>query len=654
MKNLKYLGFAFLILLLFASCATKSVASEDVSEDPVATESKALAEMESGNPDGMEVMPPPLEGMRLEGFDPALMAMQEGFGGRREMPGMFDGAGGFSVTPAEPISFTVDEDDLLYDISIKSVSSPMIPETFYDAEDILNLEEYEIISIILDGPDFIASSLAEGISVLNDGEVLLIENTTADKYCFYLEGEREGTIRIESDKADYALILNEVSLKGKSLPALQLKGDSKAFIYSAEGSFNRIEDSKDNEKKGVVTADGDVIFSGKGEIEIYAFKKHGLKVDGTVRVVSGDLYFICDEQCEGNGISVDDAYIQDAGDVRILANGSVQGEESKGIKVNGREGEDAKGYLVINGGTITIDSVGKALTAGFEAEEDGETESVEDDPIPNVYVNNGVVKINTTGEIYELSDELSLSPEGIEAKNDLIINGGLIEICATDDALNAGGMIIINSGSLLAHSKAADAIDSNTAVEINGGAIVALGSMMPEMAIDCDSNNRFTYNGGYVVALSGAGSQLPGSSESTGYAFSIGQSFAPGESIALTASDGNVLLAFKVPENYDRATSGMIAASGINKGVKYSLLRGAEVEADYFFNGMYLSNITASGGEESGSAIAESRVTSLGSGADNRQMGGFGGNRMMSPDGFDPKAMRNEADWGGMRPVGGF
>ena len=64
----------------------------------------------------------------------------------------------------------------------------------------------------------------------------------------------------------------------------------------------------------------------------------------------------------------------------ISAMGNVHGEESKGIKVNGRESNNPMGWVEINGGYIEIESVGKGITAGFEADEDGETEDTSDDP----------------------------------------------------------------------------------------------------------------------------------------------------------------------------------------------------------------------------------------------------------------------------------
>lgn len=576
--------------------------------------------------------------MMQEGVTPNQMMPRGEFSSRNMMAP--DGGMGFSVPQSEPIEFTVDESDALYEVSTISVSSPDFSETYYDAEDILNIEEYELVPIILKKDSFAASDVPEGVSIKQNGEIIEIENSTNKKFNYYFEGIYEGTIAIKSDNANYAVTLNDATIAGKSFPAMQLKSETKAFFYSAEDSINKISDSADNEKKGAITSSGDVIFSGDGEIELNAYKKHGLKVDGTVRVLSGSLVINCDENAEGNGISADDAFILDGGNVEIYAHGSIQGEESKGIKVNGREGENAKGHLVINGGTITVDSVGKALTAGFESDEDGETATLEDDPTPNVFINNGVIKINTTGAVYEISEDLSLSPEGIEAKNNLVINGGLIEICATDDALNSGGSIIINSGCLFAYSMSADGIDANTSIEINGGLSMILGSSAPEMAIDCDSNSRFAYHGGTVVALSGQGSQTPGSSATTGYVLSTGMQFLNGESIAIVDSEGNALAAFTVPENYTRAFGGIIASSEFKSGEAYTLLRNAEIGGQYFFNGIYLGALTAEG-DEAASATISGNTTTIGNAmcGMGAMGGGFDPNMRQNMGGFDPSLM---------------
>ena len=323
MKYFKYIVL-FMALAMIMGCSSKNNSYDAVSTEPATVETvvEAPAVPETVP---VEAVYDPMMAMP-QGFDPSNMQIPQGFDpNNMQMPNRFDpnnmqmangmmpanmqngdfarggmqgggfnpGGMGFNIQASEPIAFTTDESSVLYEASITSVSSPNIPETYYDSKDILNIEAYEIVAILLKGDSFTSTSLPEGVAIKQDGEIIEIKNSTDKKYNFYLEGDYEGTIVIKSDDANYALTFNDVNLTGKSLPAMQLKSETKAFFYSAEGSINRIADSSDNEKKGVITSSGDIIINGKGEIEITTYKKHGLKVDGTVRMVSGKLVVIC-------------------------------------------------------------------------------------------------------------------------------------------------------------------------------------------------------------------------------------------------------------------------------------------------------------------------------------------------------------------------
>ncbi|MBQ0070260.1 MAG: carbohydrate-binding domain-containing protein, partial [Spirochaetales bacterium] len=366
-----------------------------------------------------------------------------------------------------------------------------------------------------------------------------------------------------------------------------------------------------------------------------------LKVDGTVRLVSGTLHCVTDTLAEGNAISVDDAYIQDGGALLIEANGNVHASESKGLKVNGRESEEnAKGYLVINGGSVDITSVGKAMTAGWKAEEDGETETLSDDPTPNLIINGGVLHLTTTGTPYEYSDEESLSPEGLEAKNKLEINGGYIEISATDDALNAGGSIVLNGGILFAYSRSADALDSNGTVIINGGEAVLLGAGGAEMGLDMDINSAFTYHGGTVVAM-GGGNNTPGAKDTDACVISFQSPVSAGSSFALVDEKGNAVVAFQIPSWYNLGSSVEVLSSDLKIGSTYRLVGNTEVTSSSFFNGLYRGEVTTSGGSELASYTISSFVTGGEGGMFGGMRGGMEGERGMRMNFQDGQAPEN-------------
>jgi hypothetical protein len=237
-----------------------------------------------------------------------------------------------------------------------------------------------------------------------------------------------------------------------------------------------------------------MVFSGEGELHVTGDYKHGIFSNDYIRVCGGKIDV---DVSERDAVRSVNGFIFDDGELVVNATGTTTDDESKGIRVEGDDdtanGQD-KGYIVINGGYITVTSVGKAITAAWDIDEDlGDNDAGNPDPF--VEINNGVIDITTTGTPYETA-AASLSPEGIEGKSGLTINSGYITIDATEDALNSGGPITINGGYLYCISDY-DAIDANGDLSINGGVIVAIGGSQPEGAFDCD-DNTFTVTGNLV------------------------------------------------------------------------------------------------------------------------------------------------------------
>ncbi len=399
----------------------------------------------------------------------------------------------------------------------------------------------------------------------------------ADPIEIALSGKLDGTLIVKSDNADYKLVLDGASISGKTLPAVQLKSTTTATIYLAEGSDNTIQDSSENTKKGAITSSGDIIFDGAegSTLDINVFKKHGIKADGGVTINGGDIMILGDEKAEGNMISADKFFVMNGGNLTIYADGNVHATESKGIKVNGVEGTGTGlGYVEINGGCLAIQSVGKAITAGWKLSEDATTADTSDDPIPNVYINGGYILIITTGTPYEYSDEESLSPEGIEAKNELHINGGYIELHTTDDSLNATNAVIINGGYVYAIASDNDSIDSNGTIAINGGTVICMSSSH-EQAFDCDNDSNFTYTGGTYVGA-GNGNNMPKGKGTTGYSIAYGDStFYAGDQIAVLDPNSNVVIGFVVPYEVDSLTSIVFGTDAFTQNSTYSIAIGA-------------------------------------------------------------------------------
>ena len=121
----------------------------------------------------------------------------------------------------------------------------------------------------------------------------------------FLSGTLEGTLIVKSDNADYTLILNNVTITGKTLPAIQLKSTTTATIYMPDGTTSVISDSPENTKKGAITSSGSIVFAGSSRaiLEIDVYKKHGVKTDGGVTFDSGYVYIHGINRCTKNNLS---------------------------------------------------------------------------------------------------------------------------------------------------------------------------------------------------------------------------------------------------------------------------------------------------------------------------------------------------------------
>ncbi len=393
-----------------------------------------------------------------------------------------------------------------------------------------------------------------------------------------IAGISDKAILIKSDY-DYTLVLNNVELSCINNSPLTLKGEGCVDLVLKGNS--KISDTIENEKKGAIVSKSNIVLSGDGSLLVEGNKKHAIKSDGYLRIISGNLVVRVNTEAEGNALSIDRAYIQDGGNISIYAQGSVYGEESKGLKVNGVEEENAMGQIIINGGYLYIESVGKAMSAGWKISEDATTETIEDDPSPDLIINGGVVRVKTTGIPYEVSDEESLSPEGLEAKGSLVINGGIVEVEATDDGLNAGKEIIINGGYIYSYSRAADAIDSNGELAINGGIIVALGGFVPETGLDCDNDSNFIFTGGTVVSFGGANNNTPRNEKTTSYSLS----FSSSSSFAILDGD-TTLFSFTLPNNYVGKNCVEVLSSSFKDGEEYRVVEINDIASNSSFNGL--------------------------------------------------------------------
>ncbi len=204
----------------------------------------------------------------------------------------------------------------------------------------------------------------------------------------------------------------------------------------------------------------------------------------------------------------------------------------------------------------------------------------------------GIVKIES-GHV----EVVTASPgaEGIEGKQGIVIDGGTVVVHSPDDAINAGGQIVVNGGHVTAHSTGNDAVDSNYGESQGGGGfppfmqhdepqepgIVVTGGTLwawsqngpPEEGLDCDSA-PIRIAGGTVFSIGAGMGDMPSvptqDTAEQPTALLIGLQLKEREPVRLTDSEGQVLCEFAAPFDFQHSSS-LISSPAFRVGETYTV-----------------------------------------------------------------------------------
>ena len=352
------------------------------------------------------------------------------------------------------------------------------------------------------------SGLPEDVQMEQDGAYLTITSASAEPLAIELSGKTDDGGLLINVASPLKLIFNNVTLKSQRGDAILSQGKEHVYAVLAEGSVNELSDCRNPEmppmmgfppmgmgRPGEGRPDfgsmpefkpGEMPFMNREREENpedyhvqYGVRmkkpqmKKKLKIDGT---------FVCAGPLTVSG----------KGSLQVLSNNKV-GLKSKSslmirpgneitVRALSGKGVNAKNELYMYGGILNVDcsfSADKALTCGR-----------------NMYIRGGHVVVKAGG---------GEASEGVESKFIMQIDGGVVEVAAQDDAINAQGDLVINGGKVRAFSVVNDAVDANCNIVINGGEVFASGNGMPEGGLDCadEEGYRLFINGGKVVAVGG-------------------------------------------------------------------------------------------------------------------------------------------------------
>ncbi len=498
--------------------------------------------------------------------------------------------------------------------------------------------------------------------VSTSGANVTVNNTGTENIIYKLTGSStKGSFKLYSSKKQ-AILLDGLTLANPDGAAINNQSGKRTFVMIegannlSDGSSAAYSTSDDEDMKGVLFSEGQLVFSGSGSLTVTANNKqsksaivsddyvrvmgnptikvtsgssagHGIRGKEYVQITSGELS-VATSAAMKKGIGSDDYVLVEGGKTDINVSGGVA-YDSDDSEYKGSAGIKADNYFAMTGGSVTIKNTGaggKGVSAG-SYDYDSEKHTLSDS-----YISGGTLDITTTGSEsndvsskgikigykeksgnkYVYAGNLKISggviivkvskSEGLEAKGNLTFSGGETYVTSSaDDAINCQGELNVNDGYIYAYSSQNDAMDSNGNMKLNGGYVFAVTTKgQPEVALDANTE------GGYKLYINSGATVVAYGGLEKGYSSSQTINTA-----SCTAGSWNALYDSKDYVVAFKAPSG-VSSVAVTGPTFRSFYKGVSVSGETFCNGIWAK-----------SGISGGTVTNLSTYSGG--MGGMGG-----------------------------
>ncbi len=262
---------------------------------------------------------------------------------------------------------------------------------------------------------------------------------------YVLSGVWQGQVIIEAGKDDKVrLILNGVSITSPQGPAIYEKQADKLIVTLAEGTSNTLTDGAkvqdgDDEIGAALYAEDDLSINGAGELTAHGTAKHGIQSKADLVLAGGRVTI----DAVNDGLRGRNSVLVLDGELRVTAGGD-------GI-VSTREDAEGKGWVVISGGNVTVQTGDGA--GEMQARSSGK---------------NGGWGRGWTEPVRQTGDN-AVSQKGIKAATDLTVLDGTLALDCADDGLHAANVTV--SGGSLSVRSGDDGLHADASMRVDGGVI---------------------------------------------------------------------------------------------------------------------------------------------------------------------------------------
>ena len=359
----------------------------------------------------------------------------------------------------EPVDIELDFSDLAEagDVVVADENDPAYNDY------VENSSWSKVIEIAYDEGGATVTGTVAGVAVETRGAHVTVTNLSGPVK-FVVRGKTsDGSLKFYGDKR-FQVYLDGADITNPQGAAINNQGSKSFYVVLADGSTNTLRDGSnyamvaDEDQKAALFSEGQMIFSGKGTLNVYAVGRGGIRSDDYIRIRPGVKLYVNSSALDG--LRANDGIMVDGGVVNIEATGA------------GAKGVRSGGVMTVNGGRMISISAGDTRI-GLDDEGVVDTTACAAlycDSL--ITVKAGTLKFKATGD----------GGKGVNSKGNLLVQGGTLMAVATGTNVikKAKGVKLdadlqISGGYFYAYSKRSDPL------EVAGKTSVAAGYVTCEM-----------------------------------------------------------------------------------------------------------------------------------------------------------------------------
>ena len=377
----------------------------------------------------------------------------------------------FGVSLAACQSDDTDMDDIIARYQVESAPMELDFSDLNEADDVPVTDENDsayndyvenspwnkVIEIAFDGDSAAISGSVPGVAIQRDGAHLTIMNISGPVKFVVSGTTANGSLKFYGDKR-FQLLLNGADITNPNGAAINNQGSKSLYVVLADRTSNRLQDGStyamvdEEDQKAALFSEGQIIFSGKGRLDVFAEGRGGIRSDDYIRIRPGVNLYI--ESHALDGLRANDGIIVDGGVINVVTNGS------------GTKGVRSGGVMRVNGGRLIAISNGDTR------------ESVTDEGLADttacaalycdtlVTVNAGTLKFKATGD----------GGKGLNAKHNVVVTGGSFQAVATGTSkvkkpkgVKIDGNFSISGGYFYTYSRRSDPFEVSGTLQVASG-----------------------------------------------------------------------------------------------------------------------------------------------------------------------------------------